>query len=104
MPGGDDLADPAPVRHPAAPDRVRSLCRLRQPRPGLHGDGVTALFQDGPSYDLKNSSEMILDVLQGGLGLPDRDYYLKDDEATKKIRDEYAKHVARMLELSGEHP
>jgi predicted metalloendopeptidase len=70
----------------------------------LHGEGVTALFEVGPSQDLKNSSEMILDVLQGGLGLPDRDYYLKDDLATKKIRDEYGKHVARMLELSGEHP
>jgi putative endopeptidase len=83
---------------------IADLPALQEEVARLHGDGVTALFEVGPSQDLKNSGEMILDVLQGGLGLPDRDYYLKDDLATKKIRDEYTRHVARILELSGEHP
>jgi predicted metalloendopeptidase len=85
-------------------DAIADLPSLLEEVARLHGEGVGALFEVGASQDLKNSSEMILDVLQGGLGLPDRDYYLKDDEATKKIRDEYGKHVARILELSGEPP
>ncbi len=68
----------------------------------LHTEGIGAFFEAGSSQDLKRSSEVILDISQGGLGLPDRDYYLKDDEATKKIRDEYPKHVARILALAGE--
>ncbi len=39
---------------------------------------------------------------QGGLGLPERDYYLRDDEKSKKMRDDYAKHVAKMFELLGD--
>jgi predicted metalloendopeptidase len=39
---------------------------------------------------------------QGGLGLPDRDYYLKDDPRSKEIREKYVAHVATMLELAGE--
>lgn len=85
-------------------DAIADLPSLLEEVARLHGEGVGVLFEVGASQDLKNSSEMILDVLQGGLGLPDRDYYLKDDEATKKIRDEYGKHVARILELSGEPP
>src|SRR5262249_25137220 len=38
------------------------------------------------------------------LGLPDRDYYFKDDDKSKTIRDEYVKHVAKMFELSGTDP
>jgi putative endopeptidase len=42
------------------------------------------------------------DVRQGGLGLPDRDYYFKDDDKSKTIRAEYVKHVAKMFELMGD--
>ena len=41
---------------------------------------------------------------QGGLGLPDRDYYTKDDDASKKLRDAYVEHVTKMLTLLGEPP
>jgi putative endopeptidase len=41
---------------------------------------------------------------QGGLGLPDRDYYLKEDPKTKEIREKYVGHVTKMLELAGEKP
>jgi endothelin-converting enzyme/putative endopeptidase len=47
---------------------------------------------------------MIADTDQGGLGLPDRDYYLKDDPKSVKLRDEYMAHVQKMLELAGESP
>jgi putative endopeptidase len=78
------------------------LLSLQSAAASLQGAGADVLFVAGPSPDLKNSTQMILDVLQGGLGLPDRDYYFKDDEATAKIRDEYVQHVARMLQLLGD--
>ena len=43
-------------------------------------------------------------LMQGGLGLPDRDYYTSDDDRSKDIRAEYVKHVAKMLELKGDDP
>ena len=47
---------------------------------------------------------MIAGIGQGGLGLPDRDYYLKDDEETKKTRDAYRAHVEKMFTLLGDDP
>jgi putative endopeptidase len=64
--------------------------------------GVNALFGFGSMQDFKDSSKMIGGAFQGGLGLPDRDYYLKDDAKFKQIRDEYVAHVARMFELLGD--
>jgi putative endopeptidase len=68
----------------------------------LHVDGVHVLFGFGSEQDRKNSEEMIAGLRQGGLGLPDRDYYLKDDARSKEIRGKYAAHVAKMLELLGD--
>ena len=59
-------------------------------------------FQIGSEQDAKNSAEVILLIWQGGLGLPEGEYYFKDDEKSKQIRDEYLKHVARMFELMGD--
>ena len=52
----------------------------------------------------KDSSKVIAGVNQSGLGLPNRDYYTKTDEKSVKTREEYVKHVAKMLELIGEDP
>ena len=68
----------------------------------LHALGVNVLFRFSPMPDLKNSSMTIADVDQGGLGMPDRDYYLKDDPHSAKTRQEYLAHVQKMLELMGE--
>lgn len=54
--------------------------------------------------DFKNSEEMIAAAMQGGLGLPDRDYYLKDDAKFKQIREAYVNHIAKMFELLGDSP
>ncbi len=69
-------------------------------RLSLLGAGVFLNFSSSP--DAKNSAQMIADADQGGLGLPDRDYYLKDDPKSVKLRDEYLAHVQKMLELLGE--
>lgn len=68
----------------------------------LHSIGLNVVFNSGSNQDFKNSKEVTVGIFQGGLGLPDRDYYSKTDEKSKAIRDEYLKHVAKMFELMGD--
>ena len=68
----------------------------------MHTYGYNALFGSGSNRDFKNAAEVTIGIFQGGLGLPTRDYYLKDDPRSKMIRDEYVKHVAKMFELMGD--
>jgi predicted metalloendopeptidase len=69
----------------------------------LRGAGVTGVgFVFGSAADAKNSSVELAQLGQGGLGLPDRDYYLRDDEKSKKLRDQYVTHVTAMLTLLGQ--
>jgi putative endopeptidase len=67
----------------------------------LHTHGIPAGFAFSVSQDARNSTRYLASLYQGGLGLPDRDYYFKDDERTRQQREAYLKHVARMLQLSG---
>jgi len=62
------------------------------------------LFAAGSSQDPDNSEQMIADVDQGGLGLPDRDYYTKTDDKSKEIREHYVQHVQKIFELAGDSP
>jgi putative endopeptidase len=62
--------------------------------------GLGAPFNFGPTQDAKNSAETIGDVTQGGLGLPNRDFYFRTDEKSQKIRDEYVTHVNKMFALA----
>ncbi|XXF80413.1 M13 family metallopeptidase [Myxococcaceae bacterium GXIMD 01537] len=71
---------------------------------GLHTRGLEGLFHFDPAQDLRDATQVIGEVDQGGLGLEDRDYYLKDDAKTKEVRDAYADHVKRIFELLGEKP
>jgi putative endopeptidase len=68
----------------------------------LKREGVNVLFRFGVSQDDKNSSMWSLYLNQGGLGLPNREYYFRNDERTKNIRSEYVKHIANMFKLLGE--
>ena len=68
----------------------------------LHLIGVTAFFNFGSGQDDKDSTREIAHAIQGGLGMPDRDYYTKTDDASKKLRDQYVDHVTKMLTLLGE--
>jgi putative endopeptidase len=67
----------------------------------LHRRGVNILWGCGVDQDLKNSDVMALYIGQGGLSLPDRDYYLSDDEKSREIRVKYFAHTERMLALAG---
>jgi putative endopeptidase len=70
----------------------------------LHLQGISALFDAGSTQDPDNSDEVIVNVSQGGLGLPDRDYYLKDDAKSKETREHYLQHVQKIFELLGDSP
>jgi putative endopeptidase len=62
------------------------------------------LFGFSSDQDYKNSSEVIAEADQGGLGLPDRDYYFKDDAKSVELRKAYVQHVEKMFELLGDRP
>jgi putative endopeptidase len=70
----------------------------------LQRRGATAFFNFGSGPDFKNASQVIAQISQGGLGLPDRDYYLKADEKSVELRQKYLAHVTRMLALLGDSP
>ena len=63
--------------------------------------GVTAPFDSGVHRDNRDSTRYVLDVVQSGLGLPDRDYYLADEPRLVDVRTRYVAHVERMLALAG---
>ncbi len=68
----------------------------------LHRLGVNAFFRFGPMPSFEDSEWHIADGDQGGLGLPERDYYFREDAKSKEQREAYVKHVTRMFELLGE--
>jgi endothelin-converting enzyme/putative endopeptidase len=61
-------------------------------------------FGFGSNQDYADASQVIAFATEGGIGLPDRDYYLKDDEKSKEIRANYVSHVARTFQLLGDSP
>ena len=68
----------------------------------LHQNGIRAVWGFGVGADSKDSMHTIAQFSQGGLGLPDRDYYTKTDAKSAALRDAYAAHVARMFVLLGD--
>ena len=66
--------------------------------------GRSILFGGGSTQDPDNSEQQIAEIDQGGLGLPDRDYYTKEDAKSLEIRAKYVQHVAKVFELLGESP
>src|SRR4029077_1447801 len=68
----------------------------------LHSMGVSSVFGFGAQQDAKNSASVIAGIRQGGLSLPDRDYYLNPEKRYADIRANYTDHVARMFQLVGE--
>jgi putative endopeptidase len=68
----------------------------------LHREAIGVGFELGAAQDAKKSDRVIAIARQGGLGLPDRDYYTKTDSASAAIREQYVGHVATMLRLAGD--
>jgi endothelin-converting enzyme/putative endopeptidase len=97
-PLGPQLAAIADIKSVSDMARVVALSHARMLARG------SVLFGVGAEQDAKDSSETIAAVDQAGLGLPDRDYYLKDDAKSTALRDRYVDHVARVLQLLGDTP
>ena len=66
--------------------------------------GTQQLVDVGTEQDQKDSTKQILAQGQGGLGLPDRDYYIKDDDRSITLRAQYVAHVTKMFVLLGDTP
>ncbi|SFC49322.1 putative endopeptidase [Flexibacter flexilis DSM 6793] len=66
-----------------------------------HSHGIGGLWGAYVEQDVKQSDRYITYIGQGGLGLPEKDYYLNQDSESKKYRAEYVKHIAKMFELAG---
>jgi len=82
---------------------IRNRRQLEAEVASLHSQGVPVLFGFGAGQDAKNSTSVIAGVNQGGLSLPDRDYYLNTDKRYADIRANYTDHVSRTLQLLGEN-
>ncbi len=68
--------------------------------PPLYAGGMLFAFRS--DQDFKDSTQVIGEADQGGLGLPDRDYYLKDDPKSEELRKAYVAHVTKIFELLGD--
>jgi len=83
---------------------IKDVAGLQSELAHLRAGGFNPLFGFGAQQDKKNSEEVIAAAFQGGLGMPDRDYYLKQDPKSTEIRAEYAKYVRKVFELAGDTP
>ncbi|HMK04368.1 MAG TPA: M13 family metallopeptidase [Ferruginibacter sp.] len=66
--------------------------------------GSNTFFADWVGQDDKNSEVMAYGLWQGGLGLPEREYYFKNDSATINIRNKYVEYISKILTMAGEDP
>ena len=82
--------------------KIASVPQLQSEATRLQVEGVGAMFFFSSAQDDKDSSQVIGQAEQGGLALPDRDYYTKDDDKSKQIREAYVRHIAKMFELAGD--
>jgi putative endopeptidase len=85
-------------------EAMKSLADLVPEIARLHALGVDVLFNFSSGQDFKDSTEVIGQADQGGLGLPERDYYFKTDAESAATRQKYVAHVAKMFELMGNTP
>nr|MBP8669375.1 M13 family metallopeptidase [Bacteroidia bacterium] len=82
-------------------NKIDSKSQLPTLMAELQRMGFSSFFNFYVGQDDKKSDQMIINLYQGGLGLPDRDYYLKDDKESVEIRQKYLTHVKTMFMLMG---
>jgi predicted metalloendopeptidase len=103
----DEATIEAQGRNPIEPllarvEAVHSKSELFRLLGEHEGSALPTLFRFGSAPDMHDSNRTIATVGQGGLSLPDRDDYLKEDAKSKEKREKFLEHAARMLELAGE--
>ena len=100
-----DKAGAAPLqpelkRIAAITDREQLITQVAE----MHRTGLPALFAFYAQPDMHDANQTIAYIDQGGITLPDRDYYIKDDPKSVETRQRYQQHVQKMFELAGDTP
>jgi putative endopeptidase len=103
----DEKAIEAKGLDPLKPDldriaQIKSKAEIADLAASMTDDNI--LFSFGSIQDFRDANQVIADADQGGLGLPDRDYYTKDDTKSQELRKQYIVHVQKMFELLGDKP
>ncbi|HTG17122.1 MAG TPA: M13 family metallopeptidase [Blastocatellia bacterium] len=83
---------------------IKDIQSLQDEIAHLHRLNISAVHGFFAYQDFKDSTRIIANLYQAGLGLPDRDYYTSVDEKSNEIRKQYVEHVAKMFELLGDKP
>jgi putative endopeptidase len=85
-------------------DDAKSLKDLQEQIAEMHNAGRPAIFTFGAGPDLRDSNVIIVQAFQGGLSLPNRDYYTKDDAKSVEIRERFVEYAANMFRHLGDSP
>jgi putative endopeptidase len=85
-------------------ESIRNVADIQAVGAYFQTSGISPFFAVFSNQDAKNSTSVIAGCFQAGIGLPERDYYFNNDEPTKKIREEYLKHLTKMFELMKDEP
>ena len=83
-------------------DKISSAKDLAPTIAWLHKEGIPVIFRMGGGTDAKNSNMVIVNAGQGGLSMPNKDYYTKTDPRSVEIRTKFVEHVANVFKLAGE--
>jgi putative endopeptidase len=83
-------------------ESIKDMAGVQDEIARLHASGPGGVFGLFANQDQKNSTMMITHLSQGGLGLPDRDYYVSDDAKLTQNREDYAAHIVAMFKLIGD--
>jgi putative endopeptidase len=83
---------------------IKTKADLIQVVAAMHRDSTPALFSFSSQPDMHDSMATIAYLDQGGITMPDRDYYIKDDPKSMEARQKYLEHVQKMLVLAGDTP
>jgi putative endopeptidase len=85
-------------------EKMKTVADLEKEVAAMHNSGMPALFGFGGAPDLKNSSMVIINAGQGGLTLPNRDYYVNTDAKSVETRQKFVEHMTNMFKLLGDDP
>jgi putative endopeptidase len=83
---------------------IKDTASLQREIANLHDAGLPAVFSFGAGADLKNTNAVIINAFQGGLSLPNRDYYLNTDPKSVETRAKFVAHMTNMFKLLGDSP
>src|SRR6266705_4136895 len=82
-------------------DSIKTTADLQRVITALKQENISAPFTFSSTQDPHNPTQVIADTGAGGLGLPDRDFYFKDDEKSRETRQKYLEHIAAVFQLAG---